>query len=280
MATITVSGLTFNYAGQRVLDGIDLSVAPGDRVAILSANGGGKTTLAQWLAGWLPGHGLTQAAGSVFYDGRRWLEWPLAVRCATVQLVGQIPAQHLSGRAFTVHDEIAFGPENLNLPPGEIRARVDAALETCRLTALAGRNPFSLSGGEQQRLVLAAALALRPGFIILDEPFTNLDPQSRDHVISVLHDLPTDTALVLMETNPSLALKVAREFALLDGGRIAVRGSAREVLLHPAAVEVAGLPAVSAAFRELKLGDDLATAQLPLTLGEVAALLHGRLSAC
>lgn len=275
MALIEAADLSFGYDGMKVLRHVGLRIESGERVAVLGGNGSGKSTLAQWLAGWLPLHGSPSSSGTVSCDGRPWSAFALAERARTVQMVGQIPAQHLSGRAFTVMEEVAFGPENLNLPLGEVESRARAALAACRLEGLADRNPFSLSGGEQQRLVIAAALALRPEILILDEPFTNLDPESRDHVMSVLRELPDSVTLVLFETNPTVALQFARRFALLQDGTIAVDGTAREVLLHPATRQVLGLPAMTRAFVELDAAKGLGNEELPLDLPEAARLLAG-----
>jgi energy-coupling factor transport system ATP-binding protein len=272
LALIEVSGLSFAYGERKVLDDVGFTVSPGERLAILGGNGSGKSTLAYWLAGWLPRAGAASSK-AVLFDGRPWSALPLAERAGAVQLVGQIPAQHLSGRAFTVREEIAFGPENLGLPVSEIETRIAYALAVCRLEPLADRNPFTLSGGEQQRLVIAAALALKPAFLILDEPFTNLDPESRDHVISVLADLPDTVALVLFDTSPANALRLARTFAFLHEGRIAASGSMPDVLLHSDCVATIGLPPVTRAYLELAGGGVAGVIDLPLTLEDAVNLL-------
>lgn len=261
---IEARNLSFGYRSRPVLDRVTLCVEPGARLAVLGANGSGKSTLAQWLAGW---QGEGASSGHVHADGRPWRDWPLAERARAVQLVGQIPVQHLSGRAFTVWEEAAFGPENLALPVSEIKRRVDHALALCKLSHLSARDPFTLSGGEQRRLVLASALALEPRCLVLDEPLSNLDPEAREGVTAVLRALPAETALVVLETNPDIALSLASRFALLHEGRIAVEGSAREVLLHPLTVEAVGPPAVAQAYAELGL-----PGPLPLELADVARL--------
>lgn len=273
MAGIAVSHLTFAFGDKPVLDNVSLEIRAGARLAILGGNGSGKTTLAHFLAGWLPDGRPHQ--GTVTCDGRPWTEWSLAERACAVQLVGQVPVRHLSGRAFTVREEVAFGPENLNLPISEIQARTERALAQCRLEQLAERDPFTLSGGEQQRLVIAAALALEPRFLVLDEPLTNLDPEAREHVLALLLSLPRDRAVVLLETSPDAALAFAEDFMLLDGGRITAHGSARDVLLHGCAVRTLGLPSIPRACRELGLFGELADSELPLSLDEAKELIKG-----
>jgi energy-coupling factor transport system ATP-binding protein len=265
---IDVRNLHYSHGARPVLDDLSLSIGTGERIAILGANGSGKSTLGQLLAGW-----LTPKDGSVLWHGRAWHDHGILERASAVQLVGQIPSQHLSGRAFTVSEEITFGPENLGLPPVEIIAQRDRALAACRLQTLADRDPFTLSGGEQQRLVIAACLALNPSLLILDEPFTNLDPEARAHLAEVLADLEETVTLVLLDTNPDNALAIAERVLLLRDGRIVLDGDLRTTLLAPSCVEALGLPAIAHAFQQ-KAAGKYNPADLPLTLAEAAALLE------
>lgn len=270
---IDVRDLHFAHGSKPVLNGISLSIAAGERVAILGGNGSGKSTLAHWLSGWLAAPAASP--GRVFWKGRPWRDYSISERAVAVQLVGQIPSQHLSGRAFTVSDEISFGPENLGWPVEQVIACRDQALAACRLERLADRDPFTLSGGEQQRLVIAAALALNPSLLILDEPFTNLDPESRAHLAAVLADLPPEVTLITFDTNPNTALLSANRFLLLHEGLIVADGDARTALLADATVEALGLPAIARAVQENTFGPDVPQgARLPLTLAEAAALFR------
>lgn len=243
MALIEVTDLTFGYGSAPLaLDGVGISIEAGERVAILGANGSGKTTLAHWLAGWLPSQGSEATRGKVICRGRPWQDWPLAERASFVQYVGQIPSQQLSGQAFTVRDEIAFGPENLALPEAEVRERTAECLAACGLEKIASRDPFTLSGGEQQRLVLASALAMHPQLIVLDEPVTNLDPAGCREVLTLLDALPPSTTIILLDSFPRVAVQIARRFLFLNNGRILLDGPAGDVLLHPDAIASLGLP--------------------------------------
>ncbi len=237
MALLEVTDLAFELAGRAILQGITLSIERGERVAILGANGSGKTTLAQCLAGWLP-----TSPGQLTFEGREWKDWPLPQRAAAVQLVGQLPVQQLSGREFTVRDEIAFGPGNLGLSVSEVAARTEEVIELCGLTHLSDRDPFTLSGGEQQRTVIASALAMKPQLLILDEPVTNLDPSASKHVVQLVSELPPEITVVWLETSPKIALEFARRFMLLRNGKCVADGPARLVLLHPESLATIGLP--------------------------------------
>lgn len=196
--TLDVQGLTFAYpARPPVFADVALRLAPGERIAILGGNGSGKTTLGRCLAGWQSG-----TAGAITWAGRPWTALDPGARAGTVQYVGQRPHLQLSGRAFTLREEVAFGPENLCLERDEIAARVEEALESLRLTGLAGRDCLTLSGGELQRLAIAGALALRPELLVLDEPTTDLDAEAREGLVAHLRALPRAMALVVLDLGP------------------------------------------------------------------------------
>ncbi|MCX5480001.1 ABC transporter ATP-binding protein [Kaistia geumhonensis] len=271
MALIDVADLAFRFprAEKLVLDGITLSIEAGERVAILAPNAAGKTTLARWLSGLLPEGVLTAERGHVAMAGKPFAEWSVADRATAIQFVGQVPSQQLTGCAFTVYEEIAFGPCNLALPEAEVRARVDEALTICNLRHLASRDPFTLSGGETQRLSIAAALAMKPRVLVLDEPTSNLDPESRDDLLAQLDLLPGGLTIIVLEValRPSLAL--AKRFLLLDEGRIVADGTASEVLNDPRCIETLGMTAVTeAAYRLRDAGRWPEATPLPLTLDQ------------
>ena len=271
MALIDVADLAFRFprAKELVLDGITLSIEAGERVAILAPNAAGKTTLARWLSGLLPEGVLTAERGHVAMAGKPFAEWSVAERATAIQFVGQVPSQQLTGCAFTVYEEIAFGPCNLALPEAEVRARVDEPLTICNLRHLAERDPFTLSGGETQRLSIAAALAMKPRVLVLDEPTSNLDPESRDDLLAQLDLLPGGLTIIVLEValRPSLAL--AKRFLLLDEGRIVADGTASEVLNDPRCIATLGMTAVTEAAFRLREADRWPDAvRLPLTLNE------------
>jgi energy-coupling factor transport system ATP-binding protein len=277
VALIEIHDLRFRYpqADAPILDGLSLAIEAGERVAILAPNAAGKTTLAKWLAGHLPEGAMVAERGMVTMEGRNWSEWSLADRAAAIQYVGQVPSQQLTGCAFTVFEEIAFGPCNLALPETEIRQRVSDAMTICNLTHLADRDPFTLSGGEQQRLSIAAALAMRPRVLVLDEPTSNLDPESRDDLIAQIDKLPGGLTIVVLEValRPSLAL--ANRFMLMEEGRIVANGTAGEVLNDPRCIEALGMTSVAATAAELRAADVWpADRPLPLTLAEARAFFE------
>ena len=208
--------LTLAHRGQPpVLAAAALDLRPGDRLAILGDNGAGKTTLGRALAGMMP-----PTQGTILWNGRAWDDYSRAERAGLVQFVGQNPWLQLSGRAFTVREEIAFGPENLCLPRPEIIRRTDEALELLGLTHLARRNCRHLSGGETQRLVLAGALAMHPQMLVLDEPMTDRDIESRAALARHLADLPWQMTAVFLDVaeQPWMQGLVQNRLTIRDGG--------------------------------------------------------------
>ena len=158
------------------LDVPELRLPSGERLLVAGDSGSGKSTLATLLSGGVPEHRSGTVTGNALV-----LEEPVASRntlawSPDVQFVQQNPQLSLSGCAFTVYDEVAFGPENLALPPDEIRSRVDGALAAAGISHLQDRDPARLSGGEAQKLALASALAMEPRLLLLDEAFTRVHP--------------------------------------------------------------------------------------------------------
>ncbi|MBJ2150205.1 energy-coupling factor ABC transporter ATP-binding protein [Paracoccus sp. IB05] len=282
MALIEIDNLHFSWTpgGPGVLAGISLQIAAGERIAILGANASGKSTLAQWIAGWLPTAAATAETGGLTVQGKAYGDHDAASRPGLAQFTGQVPMQQLSGFAFTVFDEIAFGPGNLGLPEAEIRARISDAIRICNLEALKDRDPFSLSGGEQQRLSIAAALAMQPEILVLDEPTSNFDPESRDALLDQIERLPAGLTIVLADASLTTALRLAARFVLLDAGRIIFDGAAAALLAHPRTAEIFGLPEIRLAAEYLQsAGLWPAGVPMPQSTGAAISVLRPLLAA-
>ncbi len=214
------ASLTRSGALTTTLTGLTFDIVAGDTLAVVGGSGSGKTTLACWLAGWVPNAMQASVSGVACIDDMPLAGQSMARLAERVQLVQANPYAGLTGCAFSVAAEVAFGPENLGLPEAEIRTRVTAALELCELSDLAERQPASLSGGEAQRVVLAAALAMQPQLLLLDEAFSRLAPAAAGRLLTRVSALTKGgMALVLFEKQFDLAARVARRILLLDGGR-------------------------------------------------------------
>ncbi|ALE82627.1 energy-coupling factor ABC transporter ATP-binding protein [Pseudonocardia sp. HH130629-09] len=269
-AVLEARGLVFAYPdGPVVLDGADLAVDPGRRLAVLGPNGGGKTTLFRLLLGL-----LAPAAGEVLLDGepvRRTRRGLVRLR-ESAQLVLQDPDDQLF--SADVAQDVSFGPLNLGLDGAEVDARVHDALAAVGIADLADRPTHRLSFGQRKRVAIAGALAVRPRVLVLDEPTAGLDPAGVEELVVVLQDLQcAGTAVVLSTHDVDLAHRWADDVAVVARGRVR-RGPAAEILGDAALLADARLgPAWAPAVARL-----LALVGLPGTTPATAAELHEVLS--
>jgi cobalt/nickel transport system ATP-binding protein len=222
---IHASGVRFRYPDGRVaLDGVDMQVGHGERVAVLGPNGAGKTTLMLHLNGLLTGEGELEVAG--LEVGRRTLR---ELR-ARVGLVFQDPDDQLF--MPTVREDVAFGPLNLGLNSAEAGARVDEALAAVRMAHVVDRAPHQLSMGERRRVAIATVLAMRPRLLVLDEPSASLDPRARRELLDVLAEL--DRTLLIVTHDLVFAGELCERAVILAAGRIVADGRCRAVLADAA----------------------------------------------
>ncbi len=207
--------------GREALRGIDFQMG-NEIVALVGQNGSGKTTLAKHLNGL-----LKPTKGMVEVDGLDTREHTVAELSRLVGYVFQNP-EHMFFEE-DVFREVAFGPRNLGLSEDEIEARVRWALRAVNLEGYENRTPYSLSGGEKQRLAIACVLAMRPKYLILDEPTTGLDARSSESVVKTIRKLHSEGHGILVITHDmELVLELAERVVLLHDGRKAFDGPVEE----------------------------------------------------
>lgn len=197
LAAVATRNLAYRYgevSGQ--LRPVDLTVERGQFWLVSGPSGSGKSTLARCLTGLIPHLYRGSLAGRVWVNGLETRETPLWRLTERAGLVFQNPATQML--AATVEDEIVFGLENLGLDRSEVGRRIDSALDAFGLASLRGRAPQTLSGGEQQKLALAAILARRPELIVLDEPLSMLDSTAAIELVDHLQRLASGGAAVVM----------------------------------------------------------------------------------
>lgn len=256
---------------------VSFDVAVGEVVLLLGPSGSGKSTLTLALNGLIPQAVLADVRGTIRVAGRDVATTTVAELSTQVGMVFQDPdAQLVTG---TLLDEVAFGPENLRMPVGEVLARAEAALRRVGLWDRRAENPDRLSGGGRQRLAIACALAMGSPLLVLDEPTANLDPQGIEEVYAALADLVADgeRAILLVEHNLDAAIGVVDRAVVLDhDGRLIADGSVDAVLRDRAAeLHAMGVWLPTSALAALRLRRaGYALEPLPLTPAELRAALQ------
>lgn len=218
---IEVRGLSYRYPdGTAALDGIDFTLDAGESVAVLGANGSGKTTFLLHLVG------LIEGKGEISICGRKLEK---RTHSFARQKIG-ILFQDSDDQLFmpTVAEDVAFGPLNMGLTAEEVEQRVGSALEKVGMTAAASKPPYHLSAGEKRRVALAGVLAMDPEIIVLDEPATFLDPPSRSALASILRELPQ--AKLIVTHDAFLARELAGRAIFFQHGRIVGNGKVEDVI--------------------------------------------------
>ena len=276
---IQIQDLTFRYTTQAgaaptVLDGVSLDIQPGSFVAVLGHNGSGKSTFAKHLNAI-----LLPSGGRVYVDGMDTLDESrlLDIR-RQVGMVFQNPDNQIV--ASVVEEDVAFAPENLGVPPQEIRRRVDAALEAVGMTAYARHAPHLLSGGQKQRVAIAGVLAMGPRCMVLDEPTAMLDPVGRQEVLSAISKLHKEQGMtVVLITHHMDEAAQAQRLVVMHQGRVVRDGAPAQVFQDVDGLRRLGLevPEPVALLYELRqAGLDLPLDAL--TVEDCAALLRDLLA--
>ncbi len=205
------------------LDNVSFTLKPGSRTVVLGHNGSGKSTLAN-----LCNASLFPFSGEVLVDGTSTAGVPSTQISSHVGMVRQDPTAQLV--CATVFDEVAFGPANLGLPKEEIVSRVSQTLELCGIDDLANAQTHTLSGGQQQLVSIAAALSLRPCYLVLDEAFAQLDTRFRNHLSKLVNNLVANGMGVLEISHSFESLPGADQVLVLEKGQLIWTGTPTEFL--------------------------------------------------
>ena len=242
-SVVSVRDLRVRYpsAATDALDGVGFDLVPGELVGLVGLNGAGKSTLCRCLNGIVPQLVPADVSGSVTVGGMDALRTSVRLMACVVGVVLDEPDAQLS--QGTVGEEVALGLESMAVPWSEMVARVDDVLARVGLAGMLERPPLSLSGGGQQRLVLACALALRPPVLVLDEPTSGLDPLSRAAVFDLLADVAArdGTAIIVAEHDVELLAERADRILVLHDGRLVASGTPAAVFGDVSAMRAAGV---------------------------------------
>ncbi|NTV89318.1 MAG: energy-coupling factor transporter ATPase [Clostridiales bacterium] len=218
------------------LDGVNMDVRRGEFLAVLGRNGSGKSTLARHMnallipqKGLVLVEGIDTSNGSMLWDIRH-----------SVGMVFQNPDNQIVGTI--VEEDVAFGPENLGVPPAEIRQRVDEALATVGISEYSKHAPHLLSGGQKQRVAIAGILAMKPHCLVLDEATAMLDPIGRKEVMKVLSKLNREEGITIVHiTHHMDEASIADRVIVMENGKIVISGTPGEVFRNVERIKAIGL---------------------------------------
>ena len=228
---LTAQNLKFRYDSDQpvyALDGVSTEVKRGEFVAVLGANGCGKSTLAKHFnaillpeSGKVYVEGMDTADDDKIYDIRQ-----------TVGMVFQNPDNQIV--ATVVEEDVAFALENLGVPPEEMRRRVDDSMKMAGIYEYRERAPHNLSGGQKQRVAIARALAMQPEVLLFDEPTSALDPQMVGEVLAVMRQLAKEGLTMIVVTHEmAFARDVSSHVVYMADGVICEEGTPADIFEHP-----------------------------------------------
>jgi len=235
---LNLQGVGYTYSAgtafsERALEGVTLTCGRGDLVLVLGATGSGKSTLLRVAAGLLPA-----------CDGTANVDGEVLTRTAARGVVGLV-FQDAESQLFaeTVADDVAFGPRNLGVATSEALVAAHAAMELVGLDPVVygGRSPFSLSGGEARRAAIAGVLAMRPRYLLLDEPTAGLDAHGRRAVRGIVEAMRESAGVVIVSHTAEEFLDRADRVLVLAGGSVAFQGPGAAVVSDPSLLDVGNL---------------------------------------
>jgi energy-coupling factor transport system ATP-binding protein len=239
---VTIKDLQFRYRGEKewALDGITLDIPKGEFLVVMGASEAGKSTLATCLNGLIPHYMRGRLNGDVIVLGQNTKESTVPQLAEDVGIVFQdFEAQLFS---TNVELEVAFGPENFGVSREEMKRRIDENLKYVGLEEFRNRPPFTLSGGQKQKLAIASVLAMQPKILVMDEPTTDLDPISKQGIFEIINKLrqSDDRTLIVVEHETEETLDADR-IVLIQDGKIVKSGPVREILQDVESLEELGV---------------------------------------
>lgn len=231
---IVFNNFSFSYSDTKkiVLQNVNLTVEDGDFLGVIGSSGAGKTTLSYAINGIIPHHYKGEYFGKVLVDGKDVFETEACQLSLDIGSVFQdIDSQMTSA---TVEDEILFGMENFGFEKDDILSRLEWVLKEMGIEDLRDRDISSLSGGQKQKVAIAAILALRPKILVLDEPTGELDPTASRNIFRILKELNEKHGLtvIVIEQKIRLLCEFAKHLAFLEKGNLRFHGTVKEVLSH------------------------------------------------
>jgi len=229
---LRAEGMVKVYRGRRVVDGVSLSVKPGEVVGLLGPNGAGKTTTFYMIVGLIRADG-----GRVWFRGRDVTSWPMYRRARAG--MGYLAQEPSIFRKLTVEENVLAILETLPITPRERKQRLETLLASLGLTALARQPAHTLSGGERRRLEITRALVTDPALMLLDEPFSGVDPLAVNDVQKIIADLrERGLGILITDHNVRETLSIVDRACLICDGKVLREGTASFLINDPLSREL------------------------------------------
>lgn len=276
--SLTLRNITYTYPleTEPVIKDLSVEIESGKVYGLIGGNESGKTTLCNIMRGFIPSIYQGDLQGEVIINGQAIEAYEAGELASVVGYSFQNPFTQMSGVKETVYEEIAYGMENLGVPRQQMIQKVAELIQLFKLTDLQNKHPFELSGGQKQRVALASIVALDPEIMILDEPTSQLDPQSTEEIFEIVQLLKKQgKTIILVEHKVDLLAEYCDAILLLEQGKLALAGTVKEVLTNPEVLKLGGqLPQVTQFFLKAVAENKVKIDQLPLTLTEAYGLLQ------
>jgi energy-coupling factor transport system ATP-binding protein len=241
---VSVQNLSYRYpTGTRnALSNVSIEVKQGEFLGIVGPSEAGKTTLCLCLNGIIPHLLGGTFEGNVAIRGANTLDKRVCELAENVGMVFEDPESQLFG--LVVEEDVAFGLENLRVPPIEIRKRIKESLDVAKLSGFETRETFNLSGGQKQRTAIASTLAMRSNILVMDEPTTNLDPVGKLEVFSLIRSLKDQqgSTIIMTEHNTEYLARFADRIIVMDKGAIVSEGAPKKVFRDIELLDRIGVP--------------------------------------
>ena len=228
MQTLSTDEIGKSYKGRQVVRGVSIHVSQGEVVGLLGPNGAGKTTSFYMIVGL-----VTPDAGRILADGQDITRVPMYLRARNFG-ISYLPQEPSVFRKLSVEDNILAVLEAQSIPPQERRARTEKLIEQLNLNHVRKTLGYALSGGERRRVEIARSLCIQPSFILLDEPFSGIDPRAVEDLQEIIYDLKTSGIGVLItDHNVRETLSVTDRAYIISEGRILADGTPQQLGSDP-----------------------------------------------
>ncbi len=278
MTAISLKNVSYQYPLEDVqaIRNVSFEIEQGQTWGLVGANGSGKTSICNIIRGFIPSIYRGILEGEVRIKGKTPDEYRDGELASIVGYSFQNPFTQISGVKNTVYEELAYGMENIGVPRKQMIEKVEELIKIFHLEKLSDKNPFELSGGQKQRVALASMLALDPEIVILDEPTSQLDPQSTEDIFEIVRLLKNQgKTIILVEHKIDLVAEYCDHILLMSEGSIAMQGKTREVLTDPQVLDYGGqVPQVVLYFLERRKRTGEQT-EFPLTVDQAYRMMQG-----